>query len=49
MNFEPKHPYHRVQNALLGGPIPGFSEGNDNVEKKVLGREIPNGSKRRGR
>ena len=46
---EPSHPYHRIQNALISGHVPAFSEGNDNVERKVLGNEVPNGPKGRRR
>jgi hypothetical protein len=43
---EPKHPYHGLQNKLLGGHVPAFSEGGDKLEKKVLGREVPNRGRR---
>lgn len=44
--FEPKHPYHKISNHLIGGHVPAFDEGGDRLEKKVLGKEVPNGKRR---
>jgi hypothetical protein len=44
--FNVKHPYHKVQNHLIGGHVPAFDEGGDRLEKKVLGKSVPNTRRR---
>jgi hypothetical protein len=41
-----RHPYHAIGDHLIGGHVPAFDEGGDKLEKKVLGREVPNKGRR---